>query len=1137
MSRRRDWGGGDFGTTSSAAGFPKATHFRGVSGWHVCENQLPEGKDNHVNEALFSLSNGFIGIRGTFEEGYHGPNDAHGNAPSEQGMFVNGFYEEHIIKYPEVGFGQAQRESVMLNVINSKIMFIYVDGQLFNMWSKEGELELYYRELDLKNGLLHRDVVWTSPQGKKIRVETTRLVPLTETRKNVFVQHVTVTPLSDNIDEIRIFSDMDGHVTNKPQSKDPRVGAGFSGQVLNVEERSVDDPEFCYIKSKTQVSDLSMLCGMRHEAECDGEPVVPTTMLEGDQMIRQMFTFRVAGQRGKKVHLTKYVTYATTQDRKTEADALVPLGRRFISEAASAGLGQLKQEQTAFLERFWEVANIDILGDDLLQQGLRFNTFHLVQAVGRDGMTNIGAKGLSGEGYSGHYFWDTEIYILPFLLYTAPDIARQLVKFRISLLDKARQRALQLGGITKGALYPWRTIHGDECSAYFPAGTAQLHINADIAWAFKQYMEATDDMELLLDGGAEMLLEMARFWLEYGCFSTTNGHFQINCVTGPDEYTCLVNNNYYTNIMVQDALHYVCDIAYLLKHERPHEWKRLTDKINLEDAELETMHRAAEKMYLPYDKILGVHPQDDSFLQKLEWDFENTPHNKYPLLLHYHYLIIYKFKVIKQADLVLALLLQGAKFTDKEKKLNFDYYEPLTTHDSSLSTAVYSVIAAEIGYYQKAYNYFKCTARMDLDNIHHNSHNGIHTACMAGTWMCVVRGFAGFRVIKNVIHLNPYLPQEWKGYNCRIAFRGAVLEVRVSSRTAQYTCIKGKRVNFVHAETQRVYLREGQSKTLLLKDKFEDLTALNFDSIVIDIDVAIPAIQAGHFSSWKQVIDELKAARRDDIAAAGKLGAKEFTMKDYHSFIMNQISTDHRYSGVQLYIREVFGLDIPCGSSHDAPGLDSLWALGNKKTELLKQMIQENPPTAPEGIIRLVKELKREGIKIGLVSYSRSAETLIENSGLKRYVEAYVTGMDMGTLGLRGKPYMDMYLKITEMLFTDPSRCLLMINDPVGFAKEELSRFKLAMAVPYGHLAMEPDLDLVALEKTYLEAGVHLMMRSVDGVDIDSLDDLVEVELKKETYDDRMTRVHAECSQRVCLPCPFPSLFFGTGVPDFSLRA
>ena len=1103
MSRRRDWGGGDFGTSSTACSAPKGCETGDVSGWHVCEGEVPSGKTNHVNEALFALSNGYIGVRGTFEEGYLGPTPGE-TIPSEQGIFINGFYEDHIIKYPEVGYGQAERESVMLNVTNSKIITIEIDGEPLNMWDPAGIVESYHRELNLQNGTLERELVWTSPKGKKIKLETLRLIPLDPARKHVYLQEYVVTPLSANITTIVIRSDMDGKVTNKPQSKDPRVGAGFSGQVLLCEDRSATsdcDLKYGSILSGTTQSELHLLCGMVNKCTFDTQVVPVAATCVDEQRIRHEFTVDVKGKVGAPIRLEKLVSYVTTQAGGFKKAELRTVCTEVLRSASDAGVPALREEQHKFLASFYETADIGIVGDDLLQQGLRFNLFHLVQAVGRDGHTNIGAKGITGEGYCGHYFWDTEIYILPFFLYTDPSIAKALVQFRVSTLDKARKRARQLGGITKGALFPWRTIHGDECSSYFPAGTAQLHINADVAWAFKQYMEATDDMELLVNGGAEMILEMARFWLEYGSFGS-GGYFQINCVTGPDEYTCLVNNNYYTNVMVQDALAYAADMSYLLRHERRDDWKRLQEKIGITDEEIADIKRAADKMYLPYDKSVGVHPQDDSFLSKNEWDFENTPADNYPLLLNYHYLIIYKYKVIKQADLVLALLLQSSQFTDKEKKLNYDFYEPLTTHDSSLSTAVYSVMAAEIGYYQKAYNYFKCTARMDLDNIHHNSHNGIHTACMAGTWMCVVRGFAGFRVVKNVLHFNPYLPQEWKGYRFHITFRGAVVLVEVGARTVLYRCVKGPRINFVHADTQKVYLKEGKSKTLLLKDKFEDLTSLSFDSVVIDIDVALPRIQMDHFVSWKDVVSALVKSKRDAGEVKGEL--PEFTKADYRKFLQNQIGTQGRFDGLAKYLREKLHIVLPPGNSHDPPGTDTLWAMGNLKTRTLRSRVEDDPPQACEYILRLVKGLRSEGIKVGLVSFSKSGEYLIEKSGLKRYVEGYVTGTDMGQLGLRGKPHMDTYQRVVELLFTDPKRCVVLIDDPIGFDRGELARFKYSIACPITAQMMDPDFDLEHAAKKHREAGVNKVIASADlaTLDVDVLDEWV------------------EAVEKVCCSCP-----------------
>jgi alpha,alpha-trehalose phosphorylase len=433
-----------------------------------------------------------------------------------------------------------------------------------------------------------------------------------------------------------------------------------------------------------------------------------------------------------------------------------------------------------------------------LQQGVHFNQFHLLQSIGRDGKTSIAAKGVTGEGYEGHYFWDTEIYIFPFFLFSMPEIARKLLDFRYQGLDKAREQA-RLMSHAKGALYPWRTIAGEECSAYFPAGTAQYHINADIAYSIKLYAEVTGDESFLYPHGAEIVMETARIWMGIGGYIPRKGnHFCINEVTGPDEYSALVNNNYYTNAMAQMHLRYAADVAETMRTRLPEEFAALARTIEMEPDEPARWREAAERMFLPVDEDLGIHPQDDSFLSRQVWDFASTPKDHYPLLLHYHPLVIYRYQVCKQADMVLALLLLGDRFTPEEKKLDFDYYEAMTTHDSSLSSCVFSIIASEVGYRDKAYTFFMETARMDLDNTHANTQYGVHTAAMAGTWMGVVYGFAGMRAYGGSVQFAPHLPDGWQHYRFTIRVHGRLLQVQIDREKAEYRLLAGEPLSVTH---------------------------------------------------------------------------------------------------------------------------------------------------------------------------------------------------------------------------------------------------------------------------------------------------------------------------------------------------
>ncbi len=397
--------------------------------------------------------------------------------------------------------------------------------------------------------------------------------------------------------------------------------------------------------------------------------------------------------------LTKWICYYTTQDYRL--DTLNQLAEEALLKAKEGGFVKLKVEQKNFLDSFWQQSDVEIEGDPALQQGMRFNLFHLLQSVGKDGRTSMASKGLTGEGYEGHYFWDTAAFVLPTFLYTNPVIAKQLLLYRYHTLDKARERARQMSH-QKGALYPWRTIDGEECSAFFPAGTAQYHINADIVHALKLYMEASEDFEFLIGHGAEIVFETERLWADLGDFiDSKGGQFCINCVTGPDEYTAIVNNNFYTNMMARMNLQYACDVQALLQSNYSKAYQGLVTKLALNSEEIQRWQRAADKMYIPYDDRLNIHPQDDTFLQKQHWDFENTPKENYPLLLHYHPLVLYRYQVCKQADVLMADFWLGDKITLADKRRDYDYYEPITTHDSSLSPCCYSIMASEVGYHKK----------------------------------------------------------------------------------------------------------------------------------------------------------------------------------------------------------------------------------------------------------------------------------------------------------------------------------------------------------------------------------------------------------------------------------------------------
>ena len=754
--------------TSSASTFP-------FDPWSIRETAF-DPATHFLRETLFALGNGYIGLRATGEEGYSGP-----AGTSLDGTYLNGFYESEPIVYPEAAFGLAKTNQFMLNVPNAKGISVWIGEERFDPLS--GTVERYERVLDFRTGVLERSLEWTSPSGKRIALRSRRVVSFDN--KHLFAIAWEITPLNFS-GALTIISSVNGAVRNLEAGDDPRVGSAVSGpalQTVSVEQ----DAEVSALVQHTHNSGFTLVSAIA--THIDG---VAAEKAYAHQQATERFT--VEATQGQPVRLVKYGSYYSSRDYP--AGELLDRTRATLLAASAAGFDALCAAQAAYLADFWRHADVEIAGDDALQQGIRFNQFHLLQSVGRDGRTNIAAKGVTGEGYEGHYFWDTEIYIFPFFLYSKPDVARKLLEYRYAGLPQARERARQMSH-KQGALYPWRTIAGSECSAYFPAGTAQYHINADIAYSIKSYYDATGDLDYMAQAGAEIVLETARIWMGLGTVDRA-GRFCINEVTGPDEYTALVNNNYYTNAMAQMHLRFAADCVDMLRRARPEDFARVVAATGLVDTELDAWRHAADTMHLPYDATLGIHEQDDSFVSKKPWDFAATPPENYPLLLNYHPMVIYRHQVCKQADVVLALMLLSDQFTLDDKRRDFDYYEAVTTHDSSLSSCIFSIIAAEVGYHDKAYDYFLETARLDLDDTHGNTHYGVHTAAMAGTWLGVAYGFAGMRVVDGALRFAPNVPAQWQHYQFQIQLRGSFLRVRIDAGEAAYTLLDGPGLDFTH---------------------------------------------------------------------------------------------------------------------------------------------------------------------------------------------------------------------------------------------------------------------------------------------------------------------------------------------------
>ncbi|MEM1395679.1 MAG: glycosyl hydrolase family 65 protein, partial [Cyanobacteria bacterium P01_H01_bin.150] len=733
-------------------------------------------------ETIFSIGNGYLGMRGVCEEV---------TPCTENGTFINGFYESWPIVYGEEAFGFPKTGQTIVNVTDSKIIKLYVDDEPFSL--STANLLSFERVLDMKAGILNRELVWETPSGKKVAIKSRRLISLEQ--KHLAAIEYEVTVLNAKAPVV-ISSEMENHKHIASNNNDPRKAKGFKGRVLNPKSNYCKDGRILlgYI---TNQSKIGLACGVEHQIFTDCSYFYKSECSEdGGQAV-----FSVDAQPGIPIKLIKYITYNTSPGNSIEE--LCTRAHRTLDRAKNLGFEAILASQQQYMDDFWHRSDIKIYGNPYdtdatraleLQQAIRFNLFQILQASARAEGTGIPAKGLSGQAYEGQFFWDTEIYVLPFLIYTAPRIARNLLKFRYKMLDKARKRARQLN--QKGALFPWRTINGEEASAYYAAGTAQYHINADIAYAVKKYVEITQDKDFLYNEGVEILVETARLWHDLGFFQ--DGKFHIHGVTGPDEYTTVVNNNAYTNLMARENLRYAVQTVQMLQNEDLQRFAALLDRTNLALTEIENWKKAAREMYIPCDEARGIHPQDDSFLSKKVWDFENTPRSKYPLLLNFHPLVIYRHQVIKQADVVLAMHLLGQEFSEEQKKSNFDYYDPLTTGDSSLSVCIQSILAFHLGYTQKAIEYAYFAILMDLADIAGNSKDGCHIASMGGSWMVMVYGFAGMKDYNGNLSFNPRLPKGTKRLHFPLTIRSQRLEVDIREEEVTYFLSEGSELKIKH---------------------------------------------------------------------------------------------------------------------------------------------------------------------------------------------------------------------------------------------------------------------------------------------------------------------------------------------------
>lgn len=722
----------------------------------------PRVRDINAVESKFALGNGYLGMRGVYEE-----DDALFEEYVCPGMYINGVFEKTDINHAVYCKGFATHDQYTVNLTDWRLISVYVDGE--KMCFSNGKMLSHERYLDMWGGRLVREAVWESSTGKKIALKTVRIVSM-EHFHSAAISY-SVTPLNFS-GEIEIKSEV--------RAVNPLLGK-YATEC--VEKGSIENTDYITLRTlNTKISVCTALC---ERLNTDAH----RTILSTDN--GHIHTFKINAEKDRETVLEKFVSFFDDTDESTD---IVREAVKEVNMRSAKGFSEFSENQADFWSNHRKYGEVKIKGNDRDDLAVRFNLFHLRQQIPSVSGYSVGATGLTGPHYSGKVFWDTEMYIIPYLNYTTADITKGLLMYRYKVLDKARERAAQMDG--KGALYSWCSVDGEETSIVFEASTAEYHLQSDIAFAIERYVNQTGDYGFLYEYGAEIVFDTAKFMYDRGSFSEVNdGRFCFNAVCGPDEYACGVNNNFYTNMMLKHHFEYAKAVFDKMQLEAPSKLEELCKKLEITAEDAASWKNAAEKMYFKYNEKLGVYEQDDSFLTNDAVDMTKIPKN-FDIRGILHPLNLWRIQVLKQADVVLLMFILGENYTKEEKKRSYEYYEPKTNHGSSLSAAIHAVMASEIDKDEQAYEYLRSAVYMDLADFKKNTAGGLHMACLGGAWMTVANGSLGMRDYPSGLLFNPKCPEAWDGYELDILYHGSRIHICVDKEKCVFKLTEGEPVAF-----------------------------------------------------------------------------------------------------------------------------------------------------------------------------------------------------------------------------------------------------------------------------------------------------------------------------------------------------
>ncbi|NRA91676.1 MAG: glycoside hydrolase family 65 protein [Psychroserpens sp.] len=731
--------------------------------WSIIE----EGFDpNHVKstESLMSLGNGAMGQRANFEEQYSGD--------TFQGSYVAGVY------YPDktrVGWwknGYPEYFAKVLNAPNWIGINVSINGEQLDL-AKCSEISNYRKELNMKEGWLSRSFTATLQNSIDIKVETKRFLSLEV--DEVGVIQYNVTPLNQNA-EVIFLPYLDNGITNEDSNWDDKFW-----DVLSVDHEN----EQAFIVSKTMKTHFHVCTAMQTEVSINGNRLELDKTID-DSPNRIEFSYKNQVNKGETITLTKFGGY--TSDRNHDKNDLVPVSKNTLAKVSQMGFEALLESQKQAWAKIWDMADISIEGDVAAQQGIRFNIFQLNQTyLGKDARLNIGPKGFTGEKYGGSTYWDTEAYCLPFYMATKDQfVAKSLLEYRYNHLDRAIENAEKLGFTNGAALYPMVTMNGEECHNEWEITFEEIHRNGAIAFAIYNYHRYTGDFSYIPEKGLEVLIGIARFWHQRANFSAQKNKYVILGVTGPNEYENNVNNNWYTNYIAKWCIDYTLENIAIIENDFGSDYTRIMNKVKLSKAEMNEWKDVAEHMFFPFDEERQVYLQQDGFLDKELITVGDLPKSERPINQKWSWDRILRSPYIKQADTLQGFYFFEDHFTTEELERHFDFYEPFTVHESSLSPCVHSIQAAKLDRMDQAYEFYLRTSRLDLDDYNHEVEEGLHITSMAGTWMSIVEGFGGMRIINGTLSFEPKIPDQWEAFSFKINFRHQIIKVNACKGHAHF---------------------------------------------------------------------------------------------------------------------------------------------------------------------------------------------------------------------------------------------------------------------------------------------------------------------------------------------------------------